>query len=109
MTIICPCCGGRAPSIPVRALEAAPVTSTGRLIVGALIRAHPNVIPSDRMVDLIYAGAIIPNEPEKCMRDHLDRARRSIEQCGWTIVNTMGKGRGVRAEYRLMPLEGEQP
>jgi hypothetical protein len=105
MTIICPCCFQPAPEIPPHVLELIPKTQTGRTIINALARVYPSTISSDRLVDLIYSGAILPGDPENCTRRHVERVRKALSGSGWTIINEAGKGMGVRAQYRLAKVE----
>jgi hypothetical protein len=102
----CPACGGFIG-------EAAPLDFVAKTIPGyqaqvlMVLRRHiGEPVAKDHLADIIYRGD--PNGgplySNNTVPEHVKRLRKRLEVFGWTIA-VQGRGQGVHATYRLIPLE----
>lgn len=108
MTImaICPHCGQPEPAKTLETIVDATRTPQERLLIKVLARCEAKGVRPTReyLLDMLYAGCELPDNPSKALSQVLISTRRKLRPYGWTI----SKGHGGRApdEYRLFR-EGE--
>ena len=96
----CPCCGQIVTETTIEMLRDVPLAIVPRTIVNALIKAYPQGVTAEFLIQGIYAGS---REPETALTDvyvQMHRIREKLSKYGWT-VSKQKPGRGNVSQYRL--------
>lgn len=100
---LCPCCDREMQSpVGVKDLAYAGLAPQEKIVLDALIKAHPKPATMRSLVSSLYDMASDggPLNPEQVVRVRVLALRKRLMAFGWTIPKAQG-GRGHYGQYRL--------
>lgn len=94
----CPCCGSETEEVSIDHIKFGPIQ---KKVIEGIKLFKINGISMEALIPLVYQPEEEPEYPEGILRTTIYELNKKLSPYNIKIENTMGKGHGMKALYRL--------